>query len=63
MQGKQWIVLVIVLGLTLLGNCGKNKKKGKDKKFYMHSYIALLTHTYYAPYQEAPGIAYLRKPY
>lgn len=35
MQSKQWIVLVIVLGLVLLGSCddeSKSKNKNKDKQ-------------------------------
>lgn len=45
MLGKQWIVLVIVLGLVVLGNCqGKDKKKDKDKKVYVVT--AQLAYTY-----------------
>ena len=45
MQGKQWIVLVIVLGLVALGNCQvrgpggsrgkKSTNKDEDKKVQM----------------------------
>ena len=38
MQGKELIVLVIVLGLALLGNCQDKGDKGKDKEVITNNY-------------------------